>query len=105
MPLAFIDALAAKAKEFEIPLHCDGARLANGAISIGSTMKRCLQGVDSCSVCLSKGLSAPVGSMIGGTDEFIWHARRLRKVREILSISGSLIPFSRQSAAGCANPE
>lgn len=87
LPLGFIDAIVAKSKEFGgIPVHCDGARLYNAAVALREEPERLLRGVASVSMCLSKSLSAPIGSLVGGSDEFIWHARRLRKVRTRRSV-------------------
>ena len=60
-------------------LHIDGARIFNAAVSLGVDAKDLALDADSITFCLSKGLSAPVGSVICGSDEFIYHARRNRK--------------------------
>ncbi len=62
-----------------LKLHLDGARLANSAVAQGVEMKRLVAGADSVMVCLSKGLCAPIGSVLCGTKEFIAEARRNRK--------------------------
>ncbi|MCX6135077.1 MAG: low-specificity L-threonine aldolase [Ignavibacteriales bacterium] len=62
-----------------LKLHLDGARLANAAIAYGVEMKTLVGGADSVMLCLSKGLCAPIGSMLCGTKEFIAEARRNRK--------------------------
>ncbi len=59
--------------------HIDGARIFNAAIAQGTTADRLVAGADSVMVCLSKGLGAPVGSVLAGTEEFIHEARRVRK--------------------------
>lgn len=79
LPLRFIDSVAAVAKEYNVPVHCDGARIYNAAVALKQPVSRLLRGVASVSMCLSKSLSAPMGSLVGGTAEFIWMARRLRK--------------------------
>ena len=60
-------------------LHCDGARICNAAVAHGRALSDFGQIFDSLSVCLSKGLGAPVGSMLLGTKDFIYRARRRRK--------------------------
>jgi len=60
--------------------HLDGARLWNAAVAGGTTERALMQGFDSVSVCLSKGLGAPGGSVIGGTRDFIRRCLRLRKM-------------------------
>ena len=61
-------------------LHMDGARIFNAAVYLGLNLSTLLENVDSVSICLSKGLSAPVGSLVCGSDEFISKARRIRKM-------------------------
>ena len=61
-------------------LHMDGARIFNAAVYLGLNLSTLLENVDSVSICLSKGLSAPVGSLVCGSDEFIRKARRIRKM-------------------------
>jgi len=61
-------------------MHLDGARLWNAAIAAGASEKDMVRGFDSISVCLSKGLGAPVGSLIAGPRDFIRTCRRLRKM-------------------------
>ncbi|RHY30004.1 hypothetical protein DYB32_004701 [Aphanomyces invadans] len=63
----------------DLKLHVDGARLANASVFLGQSLADMLAPVDSVSLCLSKGLGAPVGSIIAGSEEFIYHAKRLRK--------------------------
>lgn len=61
-------------------LHLDGARLFNALVATGETTKRYGEMFDSISICLSKGLGAPVGSVLIGNTDFIKKARRVRKV-------------------------
>jgi threonine aldolase len=68
------------AKRHGLLLHLDGARVFNAAISLGVDVKELTRGVDSVSFCFSKGLSAPVGSVVCGSRDFIGEARRTRKV-------------------------
>jgi threonine aldolase len=63
-----------------IPVHLDGARLFNAALSLGADAKELAKNCDSVMFCLSKGLCAPVGSIVAGSKEFIAKARRCRKV-------------------------
>ena len=61
-------------------IHVDGARLFNAAVALGTPAKELVTDADSVSFCLSKGLGAPVGSVVCGTRDFIAEARRVRKV-------------------------
>ena len=63
-----------------LKLHLDGARIFNAAVALGVDVKALTAGADSVTFCLSKGLSAPVGSVVCGSREFIYEARRARKV-------------------------
>jgi threonine aldolase len=60
-------------------VHVDGARLANAAVALGCLPSALARGADSVSLCLSKGLGAPVGSLLAGGGEFVAAARRARK--------------------------
>jgi threonine aldolase len=62
-----------------LKLHIDGARIANAAVALKTSCSVLTAGADSVSLCLSKGLGAPVGSILAGTEEFIYNANRLRK--------------------------
>lgn len=75
-----IKAIRKIAKDKEIPLHLDGARLFNALVKTGEQPKGYGRHFDSISICLSKGLGAPVGSVLLGSEEFIQEARRIRKV-------------------------
>jgi len=63
-----------------IPLHLDGARLFNALVETGTDIREYAAQFDSISICLSKGLGAPVGSVLLGKADFIHKARRVRKV-------------------------
>lgn len=76
----YTDAVAALARDRGILVHLDGARIFNAAAALGVDVKELTRNVDSVSFCLSKGLSAPVGSVVCGCREFITEARRVRKV-------------------------
>jgi threonine aldolase len=74
-----IKALTSVARDHGLRIHCDGARLFNAAVALDIPAKKLVKDVDSVQICLSKGLSAPVGSVIAGTEEFIHNAHRMRK--------------------------
>jgi len=74
-----IKALTSVAREHGLKIHCDGARLFNAAVALDVPAKKLVEDVDTVQICLSKGLSAPVGSIIAGTEEFIHEAHRTRK--------------------------
>jgi len=78
-PLDTIAEVAATAREANLKLHLDGARLWNASVATGIPEKQYAQYFDSVSVCFSKGLGAPVGSVLAGNAEFIERARRFRK--------------------------
>ncbi|MBI5526584.1 MAG: low-specificity L-threonine aldolase [Deltaproteobacteria bacterium] len=71
---------ASLAGRHRIALHLDGARLFNAAAALGTDVKTLAAGAGSVGVCLSKGLSAPVGSVLCGTRQFVGEARRFRKM-------------------------
>jgi threonine aldolase len=75
-----IAAAAETASELGFPTHVDGARLMNAAVSLDVPPERLVREVDSVMFCLSKGLGAPVGSMLAGSEELIERARRHRKL-------------------------
>lgn len=68
------------AKKHNLPVHLDGARLFNAATALGVEAKQITQYTDSVMFCLSKGLCAPVGSMLAGSKEYIGRARKNRKL-------------------------
>jgi threonine aldolase len=68
------------AHERGVPIHLDGARIFNAAATLGVPASAIAAEADSVQFCLSKGLAAPVGSMVAGTAEFIGEVRRQRKV-------------------------
>jgi len=68
------------ARDHEIALHLDGARLFNAAVALGVDVKELVADADSVTFCLSKGLAAPVGSVVCGSSDFVAQARRARKV-------------------------
>ena len=76
----YIDSVAALAKRHGLSVHLDGARIFNAAVALGVNVTELTESVDSLIFCLSKGLSAPIGSMVCGSQEFIAEALRTRKV-------------------------
>lgn len=68
------------AKEQNLKIHLDGARLFNAAHAINKPVNEILEFVDTAMLCLSKGLASPVGSILVGTSDFIEKARRIRKL-------------------------
>lgn len=79
VPLEEVSAISAVAREHGIPVHLDGARLANAVVASGVEAARWTEHADSVSLCLSKGLGAPVGSVVAGDEAFIERAMRVRK--------------------------
>ena len=75
-----IAAAAEVAHDRDVPVHLDGARLFNAAVALNRSAAELVAPVDSVMFCLSKGLGAPVGSMLAGSEEFIERARRSRKL-------------------------
>lgn len=78
-PVEEMERVSALCRERGIPLHVDGARIFNAAVATDLPASRYAVLADSISVCLSKGLGAPVGSVLCGTGTFCEKARRLRK--------------------------
>ena len=75
-----LDAIAATAREHGCAIHMDGARIFNAAVKMNTPIDRMLRDFDSVSICLSKGLGAPVGSLLVGSKPFIAKASRWRKL-------------------------
>ncbi|MBU0595470.1 low-specificity L-threonine aldolase [Candidatus Bipolaricaulota bacterium] len=80
LSLDYCDAVAAVARKHGLTLHLDGARLFNAAVALIVEPAALAAFADSVTVCLSKALGAPVGSVLCGTREFIRRARRMRKI-------------------------
>lgn len=80
LPADYVAAVGKVAHDGGVPLHVDGARIFNAAVALGTTVKELLAPADSASFCLSKGLACPVGSLVVGRKDFIWQARRARKL-------------------------
>jgi len=77
---AYTDSVGALAREHGLALHIDGARIFNAAAALGVDAAALVEAADSVTFCLSKGLCAPVGSVLVGSREFIERARRMRKI-------------------------
>jgi threonine aldolase len=75
-----IGAVAAAAHGAGVPVHLDGARLFNAAVALGRDARELAAPVDSVTFCVSKGLGAPVGSVVCGSAAFVEQARRVRKM-------------------------
>lgn len=80
IPLSAMAEVAALAREHRIPLHLDGARVFNAATHLKADVREITQYADTVMVCLSKGLAAPVGSILAGSSAFIEKARKKRKL-------------------------
>ncbi|MDR1703152.1 MAG: low-specificity L-threonine aldolase [Clostridiales bacterium] len=80
VPLTVMKEISGIAKEYNVPIHLDGARIFNAALALGVEAREIAAYVDSVQFCLSKGLCSPVGSILAGTTAFIGNARRKRKI-------------------------
>ena len=80
LDIDYMNAVQKIASRHKLQIHVDGARFFNAAVALNVNPKDLAQKADSVSFCLSKGLAAPVGSVICGTQDFIDKARRARKV-------------------------
>uniref|UniRef100_A0A2P2QN84 low-specificity L-threonine aldolase n=1 Tax=Rhizophora mucronata TaxID=61149 RepID=A0A2P2QN84_RHIMU len=79
LSVEYTDRVGELARKHGLKLHIDGARIFNASVALGIPVHRLVQAADSVSVCLSKGLGAPVGSVIVGSKSFIAKAKILRK--------------------------
>jgi len=80
LPQAYVQAATALARARGLATHLDGARIANAAVKGGISLRDAAAGFDTVSVCLSKGLGAPVGSVLLGPKDFIERGKRWRKM-------------------------
>jgi threonine aldolase len=80
VPLPAMDAVRELAGEWHLPVHLDGARIFNAAAALGVAARDIAARADSVMCCLSKGLCAPVGSLLAGTADFVGEARLRRKI-------------------------
>lgn len=78
-PIEEIKKMHKLAKKYKLKMHLDGARLWNASIATGIPIREYAKHFDSVSLCFSKGLGAPVGSIVAGSEEFIDRAHRYRK--------------------------
>lgn len=95
LPKSYVDQVANVAHENNLKLHIDGARLFNAVTALGTPAHELVEHADSISICLSKGLCAPVGSVLVGSHEFIERAHRVRK-----SLGGGMRQAGIIAAAG-----
>ena len=80
LSVGYMHSVVELARRYGLKLHVDGARLFNASTALGVDAKDLVADADSVSICLSKGLAAPVGSVVSGNTDFISEARRNRKV-------------------------
>jgi len=95
LPLAHMRAVHGLARENSVPVHLDGARIFNAAIALGCTAGEIARYADSVCFCVSKGLSAPVGSILCGSAAFIERARAYRRM-----VGGNMRQAGPLAAAG-----
>jgi len=100
LTVEYTNQVAQIAKEKNLRLHIDGARIFNAAAALGVDVKQLVAPADSVMFCLSKGLVAPVGSMLVGSKDFIARAHRLRKM-----LGGSMRQVGVLAAAGLVSME
>ncbi|XP_067101336.1 threonine aldolase 1 [Osmerus mordax] len=95
LPLSFLQEVRVLAERYGLAVHMDGARVMNAAVTLGVPPATILQHTHTVSVCLSKGLGAPVGTMLGGSRDFVSRAVRCRK-----ALGGGLRQAGVLAAAG-----
>lgn len=95
LPLAHMQRVHEMAKQNGVPVHTDGARLFNAAVALGVPAADIARHTDSVCFCVSKGLSAPVGSVLCGSREFIERARPFRRM-----VGGNMRQAGSIAAAG-----
>ena len=91
----YMDSIANLAANYSLKVHLDGARIFNASTALGVDVRELTRQADSVMFCLSKGLSAPVGSLICGTREWIERARKWRKM-----VGGGMRQAGHLAAAG-----
>ena len=84
MPIEEIERISKFCREHEIRLHLDGARLINASVETGISLKEYCQYFDSVSICLSKSLAAPIGSILVGDQKFITKATHFKKQQGVV---------------------
>jgi threonine aldolase len=92
---SYVRELGALAHERGVPLHIDGARFWNTVVALDEDPRELAGPADSVTFCLSKGLACPVGSVVVGSRDFVWRARRARKL-----IGGGMRQVGVLAAAG-----
>lgn len=100
LPVSYMAAVRELANKYSLPVHLDGARVFNASVALGVDVREIVDHVDSIQFCLSKGLSAPVGSMVCGASDFVARARRLRKL-----VGGAMRQAGVLAAAGIVGLE
>jgi threonine aldolase len=95
LPLAYMAEVHKLARDSGVPVHVDGARLFNAAAALNTNAKEVSRHADSVCFCVSKGLSAPVGSLLCGSREFIERARGFRRM-----VGGNMRQAGPLAAAG-----
>ncbi|MCP1437519.1 threonine aldolase [Erwinia persicina] len=80
LPLAYLQEAWAFTRSHKLALHVDGARIFNAAVALGVTLRDLTQYCDTLTICLSKGLGTPVGSLLCGSKDYIERAKRWRKM-------------------------
>ncbi|HEV7821559.1 MAG TPA: GntG family PLP-dependent aldolase [Burkholderiales bacterium] len=95
LPLAYMAEVHKLARDNGVPVHVDGARLFNAAAALNTNAKEVSQHCDSVCFCVSKGLSAPVGSVLCGSQDFIEKARAFRRM-----VGGNMRQAGPLAAAG-----
>jgi threonine aldolase len=95
LPLAHMRVVYGLAREKDVPVHLDGARIFNAAQALGASVAAVALHSDSVCFCVSKGLSAPVGSVLCGTAAFIERARACRRM-----VGGNMRQAGPLAAAG-----
>jgi threonine aldolase len=95
VPSSYMRELGALAHDRGVPLHVDGARFWNTVVALDEDPRELAGPADSVTFCLSKGLACPVGSVVVGSKDFIWRARRARKL-----IGGGMRQVGILAAAG-----
>lgn len=77
---AYLESVRALADAAQVPIHLDGSRVFNAAVALGCEARDLARTADSVQFCLSKGLAAPIGSLVCGTKDFVRRARQYRKM-------------------------
>lgn len=80
LPMAYLQEAFAFTRQHQLALHIDGARIFNAVVELDTTLEAIADYCDSLTICLSKGLGAPVGSLLCGSEDYIKRARRWRKM-------------------------